>query len=83
MMTGYLTLLGPTTAAIVYTTANATITITIAKANSFSIVSPIKRSQLTYIQQAGTANGDGDDAGGRRLPRSKQIRQFPSLRIAL
>jgi hypothetical protein len=38
-MTGYLTLLGPTTAATVYTTAKATITITIAKAKSFSMVS--------------------------------------------
>ena len=40
-MTGYLTLLGPFSAAIVYTTAKATITIMVAKANSFSIVSLI------------------------------------------
>ena len=45
-MTAHLTLLGPFSAAIVYTTAKATITITVANANSFSIVSPGNRKRV-------------------------------------
>jgi len=83
-VTGYLILLGPFSAAIVYTTAKVTIIITIAKANSFSIVSPIKRSQPADIQQTRTADGKkGKGVDSRRLLRSKQIKQIRSVRIAL
>ena len=83
-MTAHLTLLGPFSAAIVYTTAKATITITVARANSFSIVSPIKRSQLTHTRQAGALTATVVmGVWSRRLPRSKQIRLVRSVCIAL
>src|SRR6516165_935404 len=97
-MTGYLTLLGPTTAATVYTTAKATITITIAKAKSFSMVSLFfslrTRVHFGYVfakkvpahVHPASWGPDGDSGVGAmvcHLPQSKQIRQFSSARIAL
>jgi hypothetical protein len=42
-----------------------------------------KRSQLTYVRQSWDRTATVGGHVARRLPRSKQIRHFPSLRIAL